>query len=263
MESFNTTTENAIRAFVNKNCINPIDANRRIPLLVLGESKEHTQTANFQTSYANVLEQLEDLSNVSGLGYRTLIDVKNKELTFDIYEGRNLTSNQDVNPPAIFSKEFENILEQEYTDSLNNYRSLVLVAGEGEGTERELVTVGEGIGLDRYELFADARDLQSTDGEESIAEYKSMLEERGRLKLAEHTDIQTFESKINLRSNLVYKEDFDLGDIVTCTSKKWNVTVNGRITEIEEVYEEDGLNINIVFGNGIPNLIDKIKQVVR
>ncbi|CAK7001865.1 siphovirus ReqiPepy6 Gp37-like family protein [Tissierella sp.] len=266
LENFNTAAESAMRALINKNCINPVDINRKIPLLILGEVKEYAQTVNFQTSYANVLEQLENLSNVSELGYRTLIDINDKKLIFDIYKGKDLTVNQSVNPPAIFSKEFENVLEQEYTDSLNNYRSLVLVAGEGEGIARELVTVGEGIGLDRYELFVDARDLQSTDENDNIipiSEYKKMLEERGRTKLAEYTEIKTFDSRINLNSNLIYKKDFDLGDIVTCTSKRWGVTVDARITEVEEIYEQDGLNLSVIFGNNIPTLVDKIKQVVR
>jgi hypothetical protein len=266
LENFNATAESAMRTLINKNCINPIDINRKIPLLILGEVKGYAPTVNFQTSYANVLEQLENLSNVSELGYRTLIDMDNKKLVFDIYEGGNLTTNQCINPPAIISKEFENVLEQEYTDSLNNYRNLVLVAGEGEGITRELVTVGEGVGLDRYELFVDARDLQSTDENDNIipiTEYKKMLEERGRTKLTEYTEIKTFDSRINLNSNLIYKKDFDLGDIVTCTSKRWSVTVDIRITEVEEIYEQDGLNINVIFGNNIPTLIDKIKQVVR
>ena len=182
-------------------------------------------------------------------------------MTFDVYKGLDRTAGQSVNPPAIFSREFENILEQEYTDSLHNYRNIALVAGEGEGTERELTSIGQGVGLDRYELFVDARDLQKED--RAIEEYIGLLEDRGNTKLAEYKEIKTFDSKINLRSNLIYKEDFDLGDIVTCTSKKWGVTIDTRITEIEEVYEEDGFNVNVTFGNEIPTLIDVIKREVR
>lgn len=90
-----------------------------------------------------------------------------------------------------------------------------------------------------------------------------MLNDRGNNKLAETKEIQTFDSKINLTSNLVYKTDYDLGDIVTCTSKKWGITINSRITEIEEIYEEKGLSINATFGNNVPTLIDKIKQQIK
>ncbi|MDR7870302.1 MAG: siphovirus ReqiPepy6 Gp37-like family protein [Tissierellaceae bacterium] len=260
-ENFNTTSEIAIKELINKNCINPINPDRKINLLTLGELKNYTQNVNYQVSYKNLLEEIESISNTSELGIRTLIDLQNNKLIFDVYKGLNRTAGQSINPPAIFNEEFENILEQEYTDSLHNYRNTALVAGEGEGSERELATIGQGIGLDRYELFVDARDLQKES--RTTQEYIELLQDRGNAKLAEYKEIKTFDSKINLRSNLIYKKDFNLGDIVTCTSKKWGITIDTTITEIEEVYEEDGFNINVVFGNEIPTLIDKIKQVVR
>lgn len=269
IENLNTTSELAIRELVKRNVINPIDTDRKIDLMALGEVKNYTQVINKQVSYRNLLETVEDIANTSELGIRTLIDIQNKQMVFDIYEGLDRSAGQSVNPPAIFSREFENILEQEYTDSLNNYRNTVLVAGEGEGSDRVLVPIEGGQGLDRYELYVDARDLQSVkqvDGTEipiPTEEYKKMLEDRGKAKLAECKGIETFESRINIRSNLEYKNDFDLGDIVTCTSKKWGVTIDTRITEIEEVYEEDGYNVNVTFGNNIPTLIDVIKREVR
>lgn len=265
-EIFNTTVENAMRTTVDKNCINPADLDRIMPGLILGTTKGFIQNINYQVTYKNLLDELEKLSITSGLGYRTIVDIQNQQMIFDIYKGLNRTAGQNINPPAIFSKEFENVLDQEYTDSLNNYKNLALVAGEGEGSARELLTVGQGIGLDRYEIFVDARDLQSKDENNNViptADYRKMLEERGNSKLSEFTDIQTFDSRINIRSNLIYKEDFDLGDMVTCTSKKWGITIDTRITEVEEIYEESGFDINVIFGNNIPTLIDKIKQELR
>lgn len=219
-----------------------------------------------QTSYKNLLEEIESIATTNELGIRTLLDIQNKQMLFDVYQRLDRTAGQSENAPAIFSREFENVLEQEYTDSFNNYRNTVLVAGEGEGVEREFVAIENGQGLDRYELFVDARDLQKEKEDGTIIpdeEYEAVLQNRGQSKLAEMREIQTFESKININSNLTYKEDFDLGDVVTCTSKKWGITVDTRITEIEEVYEENGFSVNITFGNNIPTLIDKIKQVVR
>lgn len=265
-ENLNTTSENAIRELINKNTINPTNTDRKIDLTALGEVRNFTQETNIQVSYKNLLETAEEIANTSELGIRTLLDIQNKQMIFDIYKGLDRTANNGINPPAIFSQGFENILEQEYTDNLNNYRNTVLVAGEGEGLDRELVSIENTTGLDRYEMYVDARDLQSTDEDDNpipIEEYRKLLEDRGISKLSEHKEIETFDSKVNLNSNLVYKEDFDLGDIVTCTSKKWGITIDTRITEIEEVYESTGRQINIVFGNNIPTLIDKIRQVIN
>ena len=260
-ENLSTTAELAMRQLINNHAINPANTDRKIDMLTLGDLKGYTNNIDKQVSYKNLLETIEEIANTNELGIRTLIDIQNKQMIFDIYEGTNRTAEQSENAPAIFSREFENVLEQEYTDSFNNYRNTVLVAGEGEGATRKIVTVGEGAGFDRYELFIDARDLQQEDM--TNEEYEAVLVDRGQSKLAETKEIQTFESKININSNLTYKEDFDLGDMVTCVSKKWGITIDTRITEIEEVYEENGFSANITFGNNIPTLIDKIKQVVR
>jgi hypothetical protein len=260
-ENLNTTSELAVRELIDKNVINPSNTERKIGLMALGEVKGYPQTTNMQTSYDNLLDKVEEIANTNELGIRTILDLPNKKIVFDIYEGLDRTEFNGVNAPAIFSREFENVLEQEYTDSDNNFRNLALVAGEGEGSARVLEVIGSGTDLDRYEVFIDAKDLQK-DAMTDL-EYKAKLVERGNTKLAEYKDIQTFDSKINLNSNLEYKVDFNLGDKVTCVSKAWGITIDTRITEIEEVYEASGKQINVTFGNEIPTLIDKIRQVVN
>lgn len=268
-EIINDTAENAMRILVNHNCINPSDTNRVISNLILGEVKGFTQNIKYQVSYKNLADELESLSNTSELGHRVNFDVNSRKILFDVYEGLDRTISQDVNPRCIFSKEFENILEQEYTDSSDNYRNVTLIGGAGEGVDRKFTTVGGGNGLDRFELFTDARDLQNTKLEDDVEvsipdeEYIAMLQQRGNEKLAETADIQTFDSKINVNSNLKYKTDYDLGDIVTCVSKKWDLILNSRITEIGEVYEGQEVQINITFGNNIPTIMDKIKIMTK
>ena len=122
--------------------------------------------------------------------------------------------------------------------------------------------LGNGTDLDRLELYVDARDLQKE--EMTDIEYQAKLTERGNEKLAENVEVQSFDSKINLNSNLTYKVDFDLGDKVTCEqSVGVGVTIDTRITEIEEVYENTGKQVNVIFGNRMPELVDKIKEVIQ
>lgn len=265
-ENLNMASELAIRQLINNNAINPLDVDRKINLLALGEVKGYAQLTNMQTSYKNLLDEVEMIASTAKLGIRTILDLLNKKIVFDIYEGVDRASGNDVNAPIIFSIEYDNVLEQEYTDSSLDYRNVALIAGEGEGAERKTTVVGEGVDLDRYEVYFDARDIQSKEEDETImpeTEYLQLLRDRGNDKLSEYKDVQTFDSKINLNSNLVYKEDFDLGDKATCVSKKWGITIDTRITEIEEVYESTGKQVNVVFGNSMPTLIDKIRKVIK
>ena len=76
---------------------------------------------------------MEDIALTSEIGIRALLDIQNKLIKFDVYEGLDRTQGQAINPRVIFSREFENVLSQEYTDSLNNYKNVALVGGQGEG----------------------------------------------------------------------------------------------------------------------------------
>jgi hypothetical protein len=268
-EVLNATSEVAMRKLVADNCVAPADTNRIIPNLILGTLNNYMGNIDYQVSYANLEDELVNLSNVSDLGHRVKLDINNKKLIFDVYKGLNRSVNQSTNPRAIFSKEFENIHEQEYVDSLNNYRNLALVGGIGEGMDRKLATIGNSTGLDRFEVFNDQKSLVNTEDIDGVsttmsdADYTLLLIGKGNESLAETLEIKTFDSKININSNLVYKTDFDLGDIITIVSKKWGITLDSRITEIEEVYEEAGPQLNATFGNNIPILIDKIKQLIK
>lgn len=264
-ELLNSTAENAIRTLITKHSISPLDADRIIPNLILGATGGFLQAVNYQTSYASLLDEVENLCALSELGYRCRLDAANKKLIFEVYEGLDRTQGQSINQRAIFSKRFENVLSQSYTDSLNNYRNTVLVGGMGIGAARKLVTITSTTGLQRFELWDDAKDLTNVVNEVTLTdpEYTATLLDRGNSKLAETKEIQTFDSVVNLNSNLVYKESFDLGDMVCCTSKDWGLTINSRITEIKEVYEEKGKSINITFGNNIPTLLSIIKAKLK
>lgn len=263
---FNGKSEVLMRKLVNDNCINPSNSVRKIPLLELGILKNFTETIEYQNSYGNVVNELESIALTNELGYRINFNHIDKKLIFEVYKGVNRSVNQSLIAPCIFSRDFENILNQTYMESNNSYKNTALVAGEGEGTQRVLVPINNSIsGLERYELFVDARDLQKEVDDKVLTdiEYKNTLIQRGKEKLAEYKEIKTFESKVNTRGNNVYKVDYDLGDIVTVVDKKWGVTLDTRITEIEEVYEEGKVEINPVFGNVIPTIIDRIKRMVK
>lgn len=282
-DNVDSTSEVAMRSLVNKNAIT-CPSERIISNLQLGALKGYTETVKKSVSDKSLIEAVQEIAETSQLGYRNTLDYINKKILFEVYKGVDRTVNQSLIAPCIFSRDFENILEQEYTDSLNNFRNVTLVAGAGEGSARKRTTVGFASGLDRFELFTDARDIsdkktisiptnqvdengntiyEDTEIEMTDSEYIPLLKQRGSEKLAECTDIKTFDSKINTRGNNIYKVDYDLGDIVTIQDKRWGLTIDTRITEIEEVYEGGKVEINPTFGNNVPTLIDKIKRMVR
>ncbi len=258
-KNINGTIEEGIRTLIDENAVNPVNVDRKIEAFTLGPLNGFTQTINKQVTYKNLLEEVENLALVGELGLK--VEYENEQLVFKMYEGIDRTTNQSINSPAIFAREFENVLTQEYEESTRNLKNTALIAGEGEGAARILTTIENGTGKDRFELYVDARDLQQE--EMTAQEYEVVLQSRGQSNLAEYTESGAFESEVDTNSNLTYKKDFDLGDKVTCLNKKWNIILHTRITEVKEIYENDGFKLEITFGNRTPTLTEKIKQEVH
>lgn len=269
-EEINSNVVDASYRLINNNCIE-CASERIIPNLALDDKPDINISLIKQVSYDNLLDTLILIAQNNELGIKVDFDIINKKLKFKIYKGIDRSINQNIVAPIIFSREFENVLEQNYFQSNSNYKNVGLVGGAGEGAERKLESIGnEESGLDRHELFIDARDIQDTrdievDGvnkKEVIPdpEYKQLLITRGKEKLLDCYKVKTFDTSINKDANIKYIQDYDLGDIVTFFDKKWGVTIDTRITGITETYSENGISLEITFGNNIPTLMQIIKK---
>ena len=152
-------------------------------------------------------------------------------------------SKPNINPPVIFSPEFDNVKSQEYIDSLIGYGNYAIVAGRGEGVNREIITLGsDATGLDRHVVFIDARDMENA----------SDLSNRGEAKLTEYQKIISFQSEILTKGPFENQKDRDVGDIETEQNKDWGITMDTRITEVTEIYEASGFHLQVTFGNSLP-----------
>lgn len=257
--------ETILKTYVTVNCVSPENKARVIPNLAAAPDHGRGQTIQFQTRYKQLDEELEKISVSSGIGWHVWLDIANQQYIFDVLIGRDLSAGQDLLPPAIFSTEYDNIQSQNYISSAIGYKNTAVVGGQGEGIDRKIVTIGQQTGLGRYEMFVDARDIGTKEaGAEQLTEkqIEQMLIDRGREKLAEVDRIKSFESKLLSASNLVYRVDYDLGDIVTVVNREWGVTVDARITECKEIFEPNGFQLEAIFGNSFPTLIEKIKQTI-
>ena len=123
------------------------------------------------------------------------------------------------------------------------------------------MVIGDAAGRKRKELFIDAKELRLSEYENN-EKYLEALKLRGNEKLYEMRRRESFDAVANTNSNLVYKVDFDLGDIVTVKSSLLGISKRLRITEIVESYDADGLHVDLVFGDPLPTLNEKLKGVI-
>lgn len=227
-----------------------------IPKVELGTLNGFTETVSFQATYKNLMEYESKLARTSNIGYRFRPDFNEKKIYFETYKGTDRTLSQGVNNRVIFSERYDNLNEMEYRENDQLLKTTVYVGGAGTGSDRTFISFGEdATGLERRELFVDARDLTQEEGV-SLAEYREKLRQRGLEKLAEYQESQTISCVTDASANFVYKVNYNLGDIVTVRKKDWGITVDLRITEIEEVYENGGMEVHPVFGSPLPEAID-------
>ncbi|WP_203364746.1 siphovirus ReqiPepy6 Gp37-like family protein, partial [Bacillus sp. REN10] len=168
-------------------------------------------TVSWSSRFKVLSEEMAEIALLSGLGWNVTLDTLNKKFVFDVQTGKDLTTNQSINPPVIFSPEFNSLKDMSYTESSLDYKNMAYVAGQGEGVDRRVITINDDTisGLERCELFVDARDIEEEKQVEGsdpvprpVEDIITDLVNRGNQKLAEH------EQEIYLDGQVLTKSPF-------------------------------------------------------
>ena len=260
------SVDEIIEQLLNENLINPADDKRRIDIFKYDElpADHYIKTLKInqiQFTGDSLLDIVIYLCDAFGLGFRVIrID---GEFHFQLFIGENRSYENDdgteqfMNQHVVFSPAFDNLLNSSYFESHKNYKTVTLVAGEGEGADRitfEVESEATPIeGLFRRELYTDARDLSKTtqneDGTTSSLgdeEYNNVLTERGNSKLTEHRVVESFEGSIDPGTEHKYGSpedikkglaDYSIGDIVQ-VENEYGMGCRCRVTEF--IRSEDG-----------------------
>lgn len=239
--NLNGTAETEIMRVISENCIAPTIPARAISRLQLATANGYTETISQQITGDNIATWLESICTAYGWGWK--ITLSDGAFVFEIYKGADRTySNTEGNPFVVFSPEFDNLVNSNYQYSKQNFKNVALIAGEGEGTSRTRASIGSAEDLDRYELYIDAKDISSNNGEIDAAAYETMLLERGAQKIAEHLTTAAFDGEIDAEGVYIYKKDFDIGDIVQIENE-YGIAATARIIEIIDSEDESGRRV--------------------
>ena len=88
--------------------------------------------------------------------------------------------------------------------------------------------------------------FRSNDVTLTDAEYTALLQQRGREKLAENTDVTSFEGQVETTVMFKYSEDFFNGDVVQIANEYGHET-KARIVEIVMTEDSDGTSVYPTF----------------
>lgn len=218
LKTVNGDIQTCLKALINEAIISPTDANRKIDNFIFEDnSDENITSINMDAQFTgdNLYDVVSQVCAAYDIGFKITLNSSN-QMVFKLFKGANRSYDQSANSFVVFSPYFDNISESNYIEDHAPYKNVVLVGGEGEGSDRKYQSIGTVAGLARRELFVDARDISSNDGEITISEsdYNKLLLQRGEEKLAEVPISKAFDGSADTKQMFEYGIDFFIGDKV-------------------------------------------------
>ena len=266
------TEQEKINRIVTENHGSSAAARRRLPQfsILAQEDLGGSGTDYANEDFVDAGKEVYARALAGKLGYDILVNESAGRYGFWLYKGKDLTSgNKSGNAPSIFSRDYDNVNGQEYTESDEGKKNVIYATGEAD--ENGTVTLVEidqgGEGLERDEVYVDMSSLSRKykEGEVEVTipeeEYKRLLAAVATDTLEDYGETISFTADINITSNLKYGEDFNIGDRVTCIEKDWGLRIDVRITAVCIAYQNGVREIEATLGESLPTLLQKIRKV--
>lgn len=233
-----------------QNLLNSQLTGARSLVIFYGNSDPGITSLQFDGKYTgdNLYNIITDLCEEFNIGYSVWLSQQN-QFCFRLYKGQDRSYIQTQRPYVVFSPKFDNIISSNFFTSNEKYKNVAFVYGEQSGNIQTEV-VGFAGGLQRREMFVDARDIdldpEQDSSQEEIenmhTELHNLLKARGNSELSKNKIAKAFEGKIETRRLYIYGRDFFIGDTVQVEDNYGNT---GSSVVIEAVISVDSGQISI------------------
>ena len=168
------------RDFITKMFINCDDLRRQIDEVMLAPTyAQDTPKIQFCETGKDAAEAIKDMNEPYGYGFALTPSIAKYDPTtgrdqnimsyvFRQYvPTRRTIGNEEGNDPVVFDMELSNLSDLMYEVDATQSKNVAIVAGEDTAQNRKVIEVGVDslYGIDRNELYVDARDLQMEEQE--------------------------------------------------------------------------------------------------
>lgn len=247
------TAEAVIKHYVNANMGPGAAVERQVPGLTVAADQGRGAAVEFSARYQRISDIVSQVGQASNLGWELSLDIDTAEFVFEVIQG------SDRSGTVFFDVEFETALKTKLLSSDAGLKTFAYVAGQGEGAARTIIErhsgVSEPTGLDRREMFIDARDLPDSS--------PGALELRGDAKLAETSSEDIVSIEANPLGSFRYREHYWLGDIVTVRNTFWEIQEAVRIVGVKRTSSEGAEpRLEIELGQPWPTIKDAMSRQV-
>lgn len=185
-----------------------------------------------------------------GLGNRMEWDADTLTHVFRIYNGRDLTTG---NHAVVFSDEQGTAPGLVINDDLTTIRNVAYVSiidGETETVHE----IGTATGGDRREIWLPLS-VTREDGE-TEQEFAGRIEETAAVELGQYIRRQSFQVSADPEDVGVR---YDLGDVVACSSARFGISFNARVTCIKYTSDKSKTTTQITLGDPILTALGEMK----
>lgn len=269
------TVGNVARDMFDKLFISSSDSRRNINFLSISDNRDDNVKfpgkRTFQNTGDTFLDCISDFFQFYGLGFELIpiLDDTGENpnisgMEFKIITPRDRTFGNNENAyPIVFSFDLNNLNSMEFEEDNRDYKSVAFVASEGQSEERYNIEVGDttSSGLDRIELYVDARDIQTDSDPENPLTQEELIElmqERGEEKLSECVKIITFEASLNLYdTKYKYGADFKKGDYVSVIDKRTGRKFDLQIFDVTKTISQGEEHLDVSFGMTRMDILNK------
>jgi len=210
-----------------------------------------TDTVDYVTEKKQLLDEVINALELGELGHRLDWDYENLQHKFKVYKGKDLTTGIHA---IVFSEEQGTAQNLIISDDMSDFKNFAYIDGKlyksDASADDQIITlsVGTAQGKNRFEYYVQGE--QSQKKEETLSEFEFRMRGEASSVLAKKIRKQNFQVDIDSTD---YLNLYNLGDLVTCSSERFGLAFNARITGVKYTLDVTGAKTALVLGE--PTLI--------
>lgn len=186
----------------------------------------------------NLGEFVEEMCAANDVGYK--VRFVNGEMLYSLYRGNDRTITQLVNDPVVFSADFDNLGNTDFTIDGRTFYNRVIVEGEPSESGKTVATTGfvrSVGGIEIKEKYVDKKGV--TRKSVGATNYDRLLGKIADNEKAASKETYDFYGEALPDGQFKYRIDYGLGDAVT-VQNQYGITGSAIVSEVVETVDSTG-----------------------
>jgi hypothetical protein len=238
-----TNVENGVYSVVNENL-------RGLTKVVTAPVKGLTEATEITLYGGTILEQIMPVLTSAELGQRMVWNHRAEEHVFEVYKGIDLTSGIHA---VVFSDEQGTAKDLIINDDVSTFKNVAYVVSVFNDTQLVEI-VGDATGDDRHEQWFEIN--LNKEENETEAQFRARMRTHGAMELGKLIRRQSFSVVVDPAELGV---QYNIGDLVSCVSKRFGVKFNARISGMKYKKDANGETTEVVLGEPKLTAIGEVK----